>query len=77
MQRAIDGPAGEDAGYLGDVGLGVAAVDAEGVEFHQLAGVVFVEAFRASFFAPGRRAAATSARSAASESGPMLSALSR
>ena len=74
---AVDGPAGEDARHLGDVGLGVAAVDAEGVQFHQFAGVVFVESLAALLLVPGRRAAAISARSAASESGPMLSALSR
>src|ERR1700737_4877323 len=40
----IDGPSGEEAGQLRDVLLGVAAIDAEGVELHDLAGVVFVEA---------------------------------
>ena len=41
--RALDGPAGEDARYLRYVCLGVAAIDAERVQFHQLAGVVFVQ----------------------------------
>jgi hypothetical protein len=39
-----DRPTGEGAGDLDDVLLGVAAVDAEGVELHQLAGVVLVDA---------------------------------
>ena len=41
---AIDGPAGEDGGEGGDVGLGVAAVDADGVELHHFPAVVLVEA---------------------------------
>ena len=41
---ALDGPAGEDGGEGGDVGLGVAAVDAQGVEFHDFPAVVLVEA---------------------------------
>ena len=40
----FDGPAGEDLGELGDVGLGVAARGAEGVELEALAGEVFVQA---------------------------------
>ena len=48
-EGAVDAPAGEDARDLGYVGLGVSAVDAEGVQFHQLAGVVFIEAFVAAF----------------------------
>ena len=40
----VDGPAGEDGGESGDVGLGVAAVDAEGVELHHFPAVVLVEA---------------------------------
>jgi hypothetical protein len=38
-----DPPAGEGAGDLDDVLLAVAAVDAQGVELHQLAGVVLVD----------------------------------
>ena len=38
---AVGVPAGEGAGRLADVGLGVVA-DAEGEQFHQLAGVVLV-----------------------------------
>ncbi len=56
--RTVDGPAAEDLGDLGDIGLGVAgaaaavgggvilrdlAADAEGVQLQQLAGVIFVE----------------------------------
>ena len=41
-----DRPAGEGAGHLDDVLLGVAAVDAQGVELHQLAGIVLVDAAR-------------------------------
>ena len=37
------GPAGENVGEVGDIFLRVAGVDAEGVEFHDLAGVVFVQ----------------------------------
>src|SRR5208283_1181248 len=40
----FDGPAGEAAGDFGDVLLGVAAIHAEGVKFHQFAAVIFVEA---------------------------------
>src|SRR5204863_6630065 len=39
----IDCPAGEDARQLGDILLRVSAIDAQGVELHDLAGVVFVE----------------------------------
>ena len=39
-----DGPAGEGARHLDDVVLRVAAVDAQGVQLHQLAGVVLVQA---------------------------------
>ena len=37
------GPAGEDFSNFGDVALRVAAVDADGVELHDFAGVVFVQ----------------------------------
>ena len=40
----VDGPSGKDFGDFGDVALRVAAVDAEGVQFQQLAAVVFVQA---------------------------------
>ena len=46
LARLIDGPAGEAARHFGDVLLGVAAVHAERVQLHQLAGVVLVEAAR-------------------------------
>jgi hypothetical protein len=75
--RAIDGPAGEDAGHLGDVGLGVAAVDAEGVQFHQLAGIVFVQAFGSFLRLRWGCGVALLFFSAAGESGPMLLELSR
>jgi hypothetical protein len=75
--RLVDGPAGEHARHLRDVGLRIAAVHAEGVQFHQLAGVVFVQAFGGNLLASGRRAAAILAFSAAGESGPMLLELSR
>ncbi len=42
-------PAGKDLRHLGDVALRVSAVDAEGVEFHQLARVVFIESHRTRF----------------------------
>jgi len=45
----VDGPAGEDGGEGGDIRLGVAAVDADGVELHDLAAEVFVEALVAAF----------------------------
>src|ERR1035441_3868423 len=41
---AVDGPSGENARHLRDVGLGVAAVDAQSVQFHKLTSVVFIEA---------------------------------
>ena len=41
-----NGPSGEAASHGDHVLLGVAAVDAEGVEFHQLASVVLVQAVR-------------------------------
>ena len=56
--RLQDGPAGEAAGDFGDIVLGVAAIDAEGVEFEQFAAVVFVEAARA-LFAAGLRGVGT------------------
>ena len=40
----LQGPSGEDARHFGDVLLRVAAVHAEGVQFHQFAAVVFVQA---------------------------------
>ena len=40
----VDRPAGENAGQLAHVGLGVAAVDAQRVQLHQLPGVVFIQA---------------------------------
>ena len=42
-------PAGEAAGDLYDVLLGVAAVDAQGVQLQQLAGVVLVQSARLRF----------------------------
>ena len=42
--RIANGPAGEAAGHFGYVLLGVSAIDAEGVQFHQLAAVVFIQA---------------------------------
>ncbi len=42
--RLVDGPAGEAARHFGDVLLRIAAVHAEGVQFQQLAAVVFVQA---------------------------------
>ena len=48
LPRFADGPAGEAAGHFGHVLLGVAAIDAERVQFHQLAAVVFVQALAAS-----------------------------
>ena len=76
--RAVDGPAGEDARHLGDVRLGVAAVDAEGVQLHQFASVVFVEAFGSFLFCVRvARGIDLVAFSAAGESGPMLLELSR
>ena len=40
----VDGPAGHDFGEIGDVGLRVSAIDADSVEFHDFAAVIFVEA---------------------------------
>src|ERR1035438_3486207 len=42
--RWIESPSGENFGHFGDIVLGVATVDAERVQFHQLAPVIFVEA---------------------------------
>ena len=47
--RVAHRPAGKDLGDFGHVALGVAAIDTEGVQFHQLAAVIFVQAR----FAPG------------------------
>ena len=44
LARAIDGPTGKAARDVPHVLLSVAAVHAQGVEFHQLAPVVFVQA---------------------------------
>ena len=46
LLRTIDGPAGQRARHFDDVFLRVAAVDAERVQFHQLAAVVLVQAAR-------------------------------
>src|SRR5271167_3115722 len=43
LARLVDGPTGEDARHLGHILLGVATVDAEGVQLHQLTSVVLVE----------------------------------
>ena len=43
LARPLDGPSGEGARHLGDVGLRVAAVHTQRVKLHQLAGVVLVE----------------------------------
>src|SRR5260370_10864306 len=43
FERFFDGPTGEHLGNLGDVALRVAAVHTEGVQFQQLATVVFVQ----------------------------------
>ena len=45
----FDRPTGEAARHLGDIFLRVAAVDAERVQLHQFAAVVFVEAARTFF----------------------------
>ena len=45
----VDGPSGEDGGERGDVALGVAAVDGEGVELHHLPAIVFVQALADAF----------------------------
>ena len=44
--RLSDGPPGETAGYFDDVLLRVSAIDAQSVQLHQLARVVFVQAAR-------------------------------
>ena len=44
--RPVDCPASEDARHLGHVGLRVAAIDAQRVQLHQLARVVFIQALR-------------------------------
>src|SRR5947209_3570025 len=48
VTRIADGPASEATRDLDDVLLGVSAVNAEGVELEQLAGVVLVETACAS-----------------------------
>src|SRR5579862_7403879 len=50
--RSGDGPAGEDLGEGRDIGLGIAAVDAEGVQLQKLAGEIFVEAELAALSHP-------------------------
>ena len=44
--RLVDGPAGEAARHFDDILLRVAAVHAEGVQLHQLARVVLIQAAR-------------------------------
>ena len=50
--RQCDGPreapAGQDAGQRDDIVLAIPAIDAEGVQFHQFAGVVLVEPVHAT-----------------------------
>src|SRR5713101_6407627 len=54
--RPLDSPAGKDTGERDNILLGVAAIDAERMEFHQFARVVFVKAvlFAASAGTIGR-----------------------
>ena len=47
--RTARAGAGEAARRFGDVGLCIATVHAERVQFHQLAAVIFIEAARALF----------------------------
>src|SRR4026209_117449 len=42
--RTLDGPAGKTAGDLLDILLRITTVNPEGVQFHHLAGIVFVDA---------------------------------
>src|SRR5579863_2186886 len=42
--RLAQGPAGEAARHFNHVPLGIAAVDAQGVKFHELATIVLIEA---------------------------------
>src|SRR5713101_9889317 len=37
-------PTSQDAGYLGDISLGIAAVHAESMKFHEFAAIVFIQA---------------------------------
>ena len=46
LLRGADGPAGEAARYFGHILLRVAAVDTQGVQFHQFAAVVFIQSTR-------------------------------
>ena len=41
--RLADRPAGQATGHLLDVPLGITAIDAKRVQFHKLAGVVFIQ----------------------------------
>ena len=68
LAGAVDRPAGEGPRHLGDVALGVAAVDAQRVQLHQLARVVLVE--------PGEAPLVRTAAHAP-QSGRVLSQLSR
>src|SRR6266700_4544101 len=47
--RLANCPAREDARYFRDIILRVTAIDAEGVQFHQLASVVFIQAVTIGF----------------------------
>src|SRR5450830_2030524 len=44
-----DGPAAEDARQRNYVGLAIAAIDAQRMQLHQFARIVFVESFEAAF----------------------------
>ena len=74
--RREDRPARKGARHLDDVLLRVAAVDAEGVQLHQLAGVVLVEPLRALGGEPvaGRRAPRAHRRSGAEAIAPEAAA---
>ena len=43
LSGLLQRPAGQDAGHFGDIFLGVAAVYAERVQFHQLAAIIFIQ----------------------------------
>ncbi len=75
--RPIHGPARQHPGYLGDIRLRVAAIHAYSVQFHQLAGIIFVQSFGRLAFGVSTPLVYHLRAVGGTESGPTLCALSR
>src|SRR5579872_4000452 len=48
LVKRLNRPAGKNARHLRNVGLGIASIHAQGVQFHQFAAVILIQAARGS-----------------------------